>query len=161
MKLIIKNKLVSLRGNSIIKDEQGNNKYKVKGKLFSITHKKRIYDLDNKLLFTVRNKYWKFIVNSAYIFDSEGNKIARLKQLWGFKSRYEFIGYEDDIKVEGNWIGWNLSIKRNGVEIGTIQRNIDWVDSFVLSCDEIDAPLLVAIVIAIDNIQDKNIADND
>ena len=82
MKLIIKNKLVSLRGNSIIKDEQGNNKYKVKGKLFSITHKKRIYDLDNKLLFTVRNKYWKFIVNSAYIFDSEGNKIARLKQLW-------------------------------------------------------------------------------
>ena len=79
----------------------------------------------------------------------------------GFKSRYEFIGYEDDIKVEGNWIGWNLSIKRNGVEIGTIQRNIDWVDSFVLSCDEIDAPLLVAIVIAIDNIQDKNIADND
>ena len=47
-KLIIKNKMISLRDSSFVLDEEGNKVFKVKGKFFSPTHKKRIYDRVNR-----------------------------------------------------------------------------------------------------------------
>ena len=52
MKLLVKNKLFSLGGSSIVTDESNKTVYKVKGSLFSNiishTHKKKVKDASNK-----------------------------------------------------------------------------------------------------------------
>lgn len=161
MRLIIKNKLFSLRGSSYVKYENGDNAYIVKGKLFSITKKKFLYDLNGNKIYMIRNKWWRLFMNSALIYDANKNLVVRIKQKFGFRKTFKFIGYKDDIKVDGNFWGWNLTIYKNDQAIGTISRRLDWTDSFVLETNESnDIPLMIAIVIAIDNIFDKNIDDS-
>ena len=49
-----------------------------------------------------------------------------------------------------------MDIHRNGQVIGSITREIDlFRDSFKVTADEADMPLVIALVIAIDNIIDN------
>lgn len=156
MILYITNKLASLRGSSTVVDEDKNPIYKVKGKFFSITHKKRICTLDNKVLYSVRNKFFNWWSHSAFIYDENKEKIARVKKKVDLKGTFFVEGYKDEIKIEGNFFKLTSTIYRNGEQIGTIKREIKFfVDSFVLDANEEDMPFLIALVIAIDNIYDK------
>jgi len=55
MKFFVKNKVFSWGGGSKVYDETGKELFKVKGKVFSITRKKKIYSLDKELLYIVKN----------------------------------------------------------------------------------------------------------
>lgn len=160
--LVIKNKMFSIRGNSTVKDENEVDRYVVKGSVVSLRKKKRIYDMEGNLLYTVKNKLIKWFMNSCYIYDSEGNKVARIKQKFKlFKKEFTLKGYADEIEIKGDFIQHCLDIYKNGEKIGEAGKKFfALVDSFRLDCykDE-DAPLLVALVIAIDNINDKNLSD--
>ncbi len=160
--LVIKNKMFSIRGNSTVKDENEVDRYVVKGSVVSLRKKKRIYDMEGNLLYTVKNKLIKWFMNSCYIYDSEGNKVARIKQKFKlFKKEFTLKGYADEIEIKGDFVQHCLDIYKNGEKIGEAGKKFfALVDSFRLDCykDE-DAPLLVALVIAIDNINDKNLSD--
>ncbi len=56
MRVYIKNKVWSWGCGSSVVDENKNAVYQVKGKVFSITHKKFVCDMNGKKLFTIRNK---------------------------------------------------------------------------------------------------------
>lgn len=161
--LQIKNKMFSVRGHSTVKDENDVDRYVVKGKFFSLGKKKRIYDMDGNLLYTVKNKLIRWFMNSCYIYDAEGNKIARIKQKFKlFKKEFKLTGYAEEIEIRGDFIQKVLEIYKNGEKIGEAGKKFfSLVDSFKLECykDE-DAPLLVALIVAIDNINDKNVADS-
>lgn len=163
MRLIIKNKLISIGGGSKVLDEDNNPKYVVKGKLFTLTGKKKIYDMEHNLLYVVRNKFWHFLFNRyAYISDAEGNRLARIKLKFGINKRFFIEGFQDEISVEGNFWGWNYSIYKNGEIIGSLSRKLDFTDCFILDIEkEEEMSFLVAIVIGIDNIFDKARANND
>lgn len=158
MIIYIKNKLMSFGGSSTVKDEQGKEILKVKGKLklFSPTRKKRICDLQGNTLYMVRNKFWKFFTKTIYIYE-QGQKVAQLKskQTWG-KKTFVIEGYNDDIVIQGrSYFDEGLSIIRNGEKIGSIKKNFTIIrDSFILEAEEADLPFLVAIVIALDNFAD-------
>lgn len=160
--LVIKNKMFSIRGNSTVKDENEVDRYVVKGSVVSLRKKKRIYDMEGNLLYTVKNKLIKWFMNSCYIYDSEGKKVARIKQKFKlFKKEFTLKGYADEIEIKGDFVQHCLDIYKNGEKIGEAGKKFfALVDSFRLDCykDE-DAPLLVALVIAIDNINDKNLSD--
>ena len=156
MKLYIKNKLITLRGSSTVKDESGSDVFVVKGAFFTVTHKKRIKDTDGKLLYKVRNKWINVFTHSAYIFDGEGKKVAKVKRKFGFKHEFVVEGYSDEITVKGDFLSWTLDVYHNGEQIGTIRREFALTDSFVLETStENDAAFMVALVIAIDNISDN------
>lgn len=158
MRLYIKNKLVSLGGSSAVTDDNGNDVYKVKGKVFSITKKKKILDMEDKLLYTVCNKFFSYINRHALVYDDNGEKIAKItKKTWSRKNKYIVEGYKDEILIEGNFFSFNLKILKNGEEIGRIKKDFSIVkDSFVLEIDkEEEMAFMVALVIAIDNIVDK------
>ena len=53
MVIYLKNKFVSLTDGSFVVDEEGNNLFKINGKLFSPTHKKFLYDQDGNLKYIV------------------------------------------------------------------------------------------------------------
>lgn len=156
MKLYIKNKVWTLRGSSSVTDENGRDIFIVKGKFLSITHVKRIRDTSGNLLYKVRNKWLEFFSRSAFVSDSDGNRVARVKRKFGFKNRIIVEGYKDEIAVEGDFLSWTLDIYRNGEHIGAIRREFSLVDSFVLETStEDDAAFMVALVIAVDNIFDN------
>ncbi len=157
MKVYIKNKFMSLGGNSSVVNENKEMVFKVKGKWLSPTKKKRICDRDGKVLYTVRNKFWKLWYNSALVYEGKRVKIAKIRdKRFTLNNEYYVTGYKDEIKVQGRLFSLECQIIRNGEVVGYIRRNPDlWVDSFELEADEADIPFFTAIVIALDNISDK------
>jgi len=156
MKLFIKNKIASLKGNSFVQNEQGEKVYNVKGKFFTITNKKKIYDMNNNLLFIVKNKLWNFWNKRAFIFNGSKEKIAVLKyQPLNFKTPYILEGYKEEIALTGNFAQRDLQVRTEEKVLGTIKRDLTFVrDAFTLEAEEKDLAFLVAVTIAIDNIID-------
>ena len=108
-------------------------------------------------LFKIRNKWFNFFVHKAYIYDENKKKIATVKdKLFNVNQEYFVMGYKDEIKIQGKFFGLTTQILKNGEVIGTIRRQITFVnDAFELEANEEDIPFLIALVIAIDNITDK------
>ena len=168
MRLFIKNKIFTLSGSSFVLDEKGNKVFKVKGKwgLFSPTHKKKIIDKDGNLRYIVRNKFWRFISTSCFLYDDSKQKIAMLTNNdFDIRSRYVLKGYQDEIVIKGNFSEFpkfTMDIEKNGKNIGKITRDFTIIrDSFVLDIfDDTEDAFLVALVIAIDNIADDRRSRN-
>lgn len=166
MKLLVKNKLFSLGRSSVVTDENNKIVYKVKGSLFSNiishTHKKKVKDASNKTLFVVRNKFWHRLFHKSALIYRNGKKIARIEKSYLVKNGYDVTGATEPISIVGS--GWNLDIMLGENKIGNISRPSGTVkdafrltDAYILDVvDPADAPFLVAVVIAIDNIYDSN-----
>lgn len=159
MKLLIKNKSISLSGKSTVTNEQGEVVYKVKGNIFSNifkVHKKVIKDANGKKLFVVRDKFWHAPFHKSAVIFANGKKLAVVTTSHYIKNGFEVKGATQPIKVEGT--GWNLDIILGEEKIGHIEppEHLTFNDSYVLETfDDSDAPFLVAMVIAIDNIHDR------
>ena len=159
MKLYVKNKVVSINGASEVFDEQGNVVLKVKGKFFTATNKKFVCDLEGNKLYTVRNKFWKFLLHSCYIIDSKSKtKLLRIKQKF-FSRSYNLPINHFGLEMEGVW-GEGIHIRKDGKDIGLFHTKFDFLSVFIRDAYELEvyddnyASLLVAIVIAFDNIRD-------
>jgi len=161
MRLFVKNKFFSFGGSSFVLDENQNKIFKVKGKIFSPTRKKKIYDMEGDLKYIVRNKFWKLFKTSTLIYDSDHDLIAKLSNSdWDFKNKFVLEGDTDDITISGNLIQFpniKLQVTKNDKLIGTITKDFNlFRDSFSIDVNEMDdAAFLVALVISIDNIWDN------
>ncbi len=157
MKVYIKNKFWSWGGGSSVVNENKEPVFQVKGKVFSITRKKYLCDLDGNRLYTIRNKWFNWFIHKAFIYDSDNNKIATVKDKWfNIKNEYFIEDYKDEIKIDGQFFSLSSTILKNGEPIGTIRRRLTFInDAFELEANEQDMPFLIALVIAIDNITDK------
>jgi len=162
MQLFIRNKWVSFGGSSVVKDVNENDYLKVKGKVFTFTSKKFVTDLNDNLLYIVRNKFWKLFIHRAFVLDKEGNKVATVRRkFWSLHDRYFIDSSLGQLEITGNILGFDYHIVLNGKEIGHISRRISLRDSFVLDInDDVDIPFFVALVIAIDNIRDRKADEN-
>ena len=161
----VTNKFISIGGSSTVTDENGNELFRVKGKmkLFSPTRKKTIYDKEGKKLFTVRNKFWKipFAFHSSLIYDENGDKLGRLKQRMSRANRYVLMGdYFDSIRIGKHEDYRGLTIMKNDVPIAAFVDTSIVRDNYSVDCiSEEDINLIVALVIAVDNIRDNNRED--
>lgn len=153
----VKNKFISLRGGSDVVNDNNEPVFKVKGKWPSLRKRKFVCTLDGKVLYEVRNKFWHFIYPSAFIFDENKERVARVKKkIMTMRTQYFLDGNEHEYVIDGNWIGWDLTVTRDGAVIGKITRNFDvFKDSFTVESEEENMPFMIALVIAIDNIQDN------
>lgn len=157
MDIIIRNKWISLGGSSYVKDINDNDMYKVKGRIFTFTRKKFLKTMDGKLLYVIRNKFWRLFVRRAYVIDSNNEKVATVRRkIFSLHDRY-FIENSKlgNLEIMGNILGYDYQITLNGNVIGHVARRISLRDSFVLSiADNVDYAFYTALVIAIDNITD-------
>ena len=153
----IKNKFLSLREGSDVLNDSNEPVYKVKGKWPSLRKRKYICTLDGQKLYEVRNKFWHFLYPSAFIFDENGEKIAKVKRkILTMRTQFFIEGNEHEYVIDGNWMGWNLTVTRDGKEMGKISRNFDlFKDAFTAEAADEDIPFMIALVIAIDNMMDK------
>lgn len=161
MKVFIKNKLLSLGGDSDVLNENKEPIFKVKGKIFSFTKKKKLYNMQGELLYTIRNKFWNIFSNKVYIKNSQGDRVATIKKnKWSWNKNYKILNTEDDLKIEGKFFSLESQIIKNEQLVATINRQFTIVtDAFSLEADEKDIAFYTAIVIALDNIVDKRSKD--
>lgn len=155
MIVTIKNKLFSLGGSSSVKDENGENAFFVKGRFLSPTHVKWVFDKNKNKLFKVRNKWFNFINQKAFVYEGK-TKIAQVKHPFLSGKKFVVEGYKDEILIDGDFFSLTSTITKNGKPVGTINRKFVAVtDTFTLEAEEQDMPFMIALVIAIDNIVDK------
>lgn len=161
MKVFIKNKVLSLGGGSDVLNENKEPIFKVKGKIFSFTKKKKLYNMQGELLYTIRNKFWNIFSNKVYIKNSQGDRVATIKKnKWSWNKNYKILNTEDDLKIEGKFFSLESQIIKNEQLVATINRQFTIVtDAFSLEADEKDIAFYTAIVIALDNIVDKRSKD--
>ena len=157
MQLIVRNKWVSFRGSSYVKDVNGKDVMRVRGKFWTWTRKKFVQDLEGKNKYIVRNKFWTFFVSKAFIIDAEnGQKTLVRKKFFSLHDHYDLKTEKGDITFRGNFLGFDYHISLNGKEIGHVSRKVSLRDSFVLDLDDDQDPyFFVALLIAMDNITDQ------
>ena len=158
MHLKVQNKFFSLGGSSKVLNDKNENYLLVKGKMFSITKKKYVKSLSKKTIFMVRNKFWTWINKKALIYDSKRHLVATVIRDFRIKAGFTVTGAEQEIRVEADHIvAYSFTISMGGKEIGKINRPVlALTDTYEIDFeDEEDAPFLVALVIAIDNMYDR------
>lgn len=162
MQVSIRNKWISLRGGSQVKDMNENDVLKVQGKFWTVTRKKFVLDLDGNLLYTVRNKFWTLFVKKAMVYDKDGNQVAYIRRkFWSVHDRYFMQTKLGEIEIRGNILCFDYHIFLEGKEIGHVARKISLRDSYVLDIDDNqELAFFVALVIAIDNITDSRRQDD-
>lgn len=163
MKVYIKNKLISLGGSSEVLNENQEPIYQVKGKWISITKKKKMYDMEDKLLYTIRNKYWTFFCDKVMVFDADGERVATIKKSkWSWNLKYEILDTENEMSIDGKFFSLKSRIMRNGNPVATISREFTLIkDAFSLEADEKEIAFFTALVIAFDNLKDKKQKERD
>ena len=155
MQVIIKNKFWTVGGSSEIKDIRGNVLYKVKGRALSFTRKKFIQDLQGNTLFTIRNKYWHMFMRSAFIYDKDKKLVCQVKRKLAIHSKFRILRTDQNYEINGSVFGWNFQILKDGVVWAVVNRNIAWTDCFSLTVPDEDVLFGSALVIAMDNIIDR------
>ena len=162
MQVSIRNKWISLRGGSQVKDMNENDVLKVQGIFWTVTRKKFVLDLDGNLLYTVRNKFWTLFVKKAMVYDKDGNQVAFIRRkFWSVHDRYFMQTKLGEIEIRGNILCFDYHIFLEGKEIGHVARKISLRDSYVLDIDDNqELAFFVALVIAIDNITDSRRQDD-
>lgn len=157
MKVFIKNKLISLGGGSTVLNEKEEPIFKVKGKVFTFTKKKKIYDMQDNLLYTVRNRFWNCFSDKVFVYNAEGERVATIKKhRWSLNVNYEILDTEDEMSINGRFFSLHSQIMKNGQSVATISREFSLVrDAFTLEAEEKDIPFFTALVIAFDNLGDK------
>ena len=162
MRVKISNKLFSITGKSKVRDEEGKDLFKVKGRFLSPTKLKKICDLEGNTLFVVRNKWFNWLHHTTYIFNADGEQIGYItKNKYSISNSIKAEDFEDDLKITGKFFHRTLNILKNGNQIGTI--TVDWsffTDKFTLEVNENEnLAFYVALVIAVDNLIDKRQKD--
>ena len=162
MKYIIKNKIISLGGSSTVRDDNGNDLFRVKGRIISPTRFKTICTVDKKPLYKVRNKFFHILLPKVFLMDADGKRLLTIKKKSFFSFRQNFLilpaeGSNLDISIQGDLIGRHYDILENGVPVAHVRRNFNLIkESFWLETDiEERAAFYVAFVIALDNYYDK------
>ena len=111
--------------------------------------------MDGVVLYKVRNKMFNLFLTCAYITNAEGDKLCKVKHV-GLRNMI-LEDYPD--KIELNFASYGCwDIIKNGVKIGTFNRSFTVVrDAYELDiADSEDVAFFVALVIAIDNMKDKD-----
>ena len=158
LRLNIRNKWISLRGGSYVTDANEKNYLYVKGKFWTVTHKKFVQDMQGNTLYTVRNKFWTFITQYAMIYDDKGEEVARFrKKVFSLHDHYDIKTKYGMMVLRGNILGFDYHVFLNDQEIGHVGRHISLRDSFFLDIDDtkISPAFMVAMVIALDNLTDE------
>ena len=149
MKLYIKQKVFSFSDSFVIKDEFGNDKYKVQGEIFSMGHKLHIYDRTDTEVAFIKQKLFTFMPRFEIY---AGNfKIGELvKKLTFLKPRYYIEG--SNLSLEGHIWEHDYQLYDGDTPIMNVYKEwFTWGDSYVLDIARPEEELLcLAVVLAVD-----------
>ena len=149
MKLYIKQKVFSIRDKFTVKDENGDDKYFVKGEFISLRGNLHILNSEKEEIGEIYSKL--ISLTPHYILELYGEKAAEIvKEITLFKPNFKLKG--TDIRIKGNIFDHDYDLYDGKEKIMEIRKK--WVsigDSYVLDIlDEKYELLALGIALAID-----------
>ncbi|MCI8401889.1 MAG: hypothetical protein HFI38_07350 [Lachnospiraceae bacterium] len=149
MKLLIQQRVFSWTDSYDIYDEQGQVRYYVKAKFFSLGHELHIYDSEHHEIGVIK----ELVPALVPVFEIwvQGVALGRIKKQWTFfRPKYEidFNGWH----VEGDFMGWDYDVYDDSRGILHISKELlHWGDTYVIDiADPQDELMGLMLVIAID-----------
>ena len=157
MKLIFKQKFLSLFDSYDIYDENNNVVYKVKGQL-SFGHLFKIYDSNNEEVGHLKQKVFTFL--PKYEIYEHGEKLGEIhREFSPFIPKFTITF--GNYTVKGNFMEWDYDVYKENVKIATISKELlKLTDTYVINVDDHEALIALMIVLAIDSIKDNRSNNN-
>ncbi|MGM9857657.1 MAG: hypothetical protein ACI311_00155 [Bacilli bacterium] len=160
MKVYLENKFISIGGDSKVCDEKGNQLFFVDGKALSITRKKIIKEMPSKkVLYVVKNRpFFNIFAYKTHVYNSKHEKVFTLK-VSKISLKYKITHSKHNIVFDKKLVKTSAPVLIDNVEVAKI--NVELFSSIFTDCFSIETedptliPFLVAIVVAFDNIRDK------
>lgn len=154
MKYLIKQKVFSLKDKFDVIDESERVQFKVEGKMFSLKNKLTLMSPEGATLFYAERKLFTFMPEYR-IYSPHGEELAIVKRKFKlFQQSYDVFEANNDIKVEGNFIGHSFQIHKNGSMAASIEKKwFSFGDTYMIDIqDEASSTLYLFIVIIIDQV---------
>ena len=153
MKLYLKQKFFSWKDRAWVKDEAGQDKYFIEGKVLSIGKKLWIMTPSGEQLAFVRQKVPTLL--PKFIVEIGGREVATIVKKFTFlKPKYVIDGLGWD--VQGDFLGHDYTVYASDRPIITIHKRwMSWGDAFELDiASGTDEVLALSVVVAIDAVMD-------
>lgn len=155
MRYYIKSKLLKLKEDFWVKDSNGKECFFVDKEFFSFGLQFKVLQ-NNIIQYTVREKLLKFL--PAYeVFEPNGNVVARVKKNFTFfRDSIEVESNYGDFRIEGDFFDYNYRIISNGRVIANIEKELlSFTDNYYVDIQYENEAFIIALVVIIDNIIDK------
>lgn len=153
MKFIIKQKLFSITDKYIIENEYGEKLYKAQKILMSMFKKIKIYDIEDRELVYIKEKFMKIL--PTYLIYMGGNQVATMKKdISILKPRFTVESIIGDYEVKGDILDINFTIEKAGETVARVKKHFPAIrDSYEVDIKEGSSQsLILAMVIIIDDV---------
>jgi len=158
MRVNIKQKVFSFGDKFSVNTDDGTPIIYVEGQVFSIGNKLHVLDAHGNELFYIEQKVFKLL--PEYRIFSNGQEVAFLKKEFSLlKPKLNITSTYGNFTIDGNVLGYNFSIHKNGNVVGTVSKKfIAFSDSYTLDIfdEEENIPFLITLTIVIDQILHDN-----
>lgn len=153
MKYYIKQKVFSFKDTFTVKDEEQNNVYQVKGKMFSLSNKIEFMNMDDVVLLQAHKKIFSFLPK-YFIYDQFEQPLAEVQKKLSFKPMFVVEAMNEQLEVEGSLFGHTFSVMKHGDIIASIQKKVmSFGDSYEIDIlDDTNKELYLFLVIVIDQV---------
>jgi len=153
MKYLVKQKVFSFRDSFTIKNEFGEECFRVIGKIFSFGNKLHLTDLQGNELYYIEQKIFRFL--PEYTIYRDGVPVAQVKKNFTFfRPSFDITSVYGNYNISGNLWAYDFSIFKNGSPVAIISKQwFSFSDTYGVSIDDReDAAFILALVIVLDQI---------
>ncbi len=141
----------SLARHFVITDESGTPRFHVDGNL-GLSQRLTLRDQSGRELAEIN----KHPMSTRHDILIDGQHVAGVRHEGLFGARYQIDSSAGSLTARGNFTGWEYSISDGGQPIATVSRQLARKETFVVDvADDADEIFTVALVLAIDAIQDQ------
>ncbi len=153
MKYKIKQKIFSFGDNFTIKDENDEDRFIVRGKVFAIGNKLKVEDLVGNELINIEQKVFRFL--PEYNLYSSDDHLATVKKEFSFlKPRFSIMSTVGDYEISGNFLGHEFQILKEDQVVVTVSKKIlSLSDTYMTEINnQENQAFMLALVIIIDQV---------
>ena len=153
MKFYIKQKVFTLKDQFSILDASGNPVYNVVGKMFSLSNKLQLQNLNGSVVLHAKKQVLRFLPK-YFIYTPHDEEIATVTRKFGLRPKFEVEAGTDSLRVEGSFFAHSFQIFKDDVIVASITKKvISWGDSYEIDIDDINnTEIYLFIVIVLDQI---------
>jgi uncharacterized protein YxjI len=157
-RFLMREKLLAIGDDFWIENEQGERAYKVDGKAFRVRQTFVLEDASGDELARIQER--KLSIRDKIAIERRGDTVATVhKALIGIRDRFAIdVEHGPDMKAHGNFVDHEYEIERDGDTVATISKKWFRVrESYgvEIAAGE-DAPLILAITVAIDSLTTRD-----
>ncbi len=151
----VRQKILSLKDNYVIRDESGSPRFRAIGSFFTIADKLQLIDISTGKVVIIRQKLFKFFAEYYFIIDGKIEAVLKEKfKTLGAKFKIT-TSKGDEFVTKGGIFDYNFSIRSGANEVCRISKTVfTLADSYTV---DIHAPnqdhvLIMAICIVLDQV---------